>query len=259
MTGFFRMTAVLALAGLSTLGSQAFAQARPEVLPPSEAPARVLFVGNSYFYYGDSLHNHAVRMARALYPERDFSYKLAAISGGYLDQQPIDAYLDLGGAKGYDLVILQGNSGAMLSEDKHQRFADAADHLVARITERGGEAAFYMTPAYAEGHKRYDPEMTELISDGYTGEGNRVGALVIPTGEAFALAKARRPEIALHKSDNSHPTLLGSYLGAATIVATLYDDSVVGNPYTYEGAISDEDAAFLQQVAEDAVAAYFNQ
>ncbi|WP_010139589.1 SGNH/GDSL hydrolase family protein [Oceanicola sp. S124] len=257
MTGFIRYTALLAIAGLTHLATPALAADRPEVLPPAEEPARVLFVGNSYFYYGDSLHNHAVRMVRALYPERDFDYKLAAISGGYLDQQPIDAFLDLGGDVGYDFVILQGNSGAMLSEKSHSRFTAGADHLVERIGARGAMTALYMTPAYAEGHKRFDPAMTDQISEGYTAEGNRTGALVIPTGRAFALAKERRPDIVLHKSDNSHPTILGSYLGAATVVATLYDASVVGIPYTYEGAVSEEDAAFLQQVAEDAVAAYF--
>ncbi|MYI01914.1 MAG: hypothetical protein F4122_05175, partial [Gammaproteobacteria bacterium] len=30
------------------------------------APERVLFVGNSYFYYNDSLHNHVSRMLASL-------------------------------------------------------------------------------------------------------------------------------------------------------------------------------------------------
>ena len=29
------------------------------------APAQVLFVGNSYFYYNDSLHNHVNRLVQA--------------------------------------------------------------------------------------------------------------------------------------------------------------------------------------------------
>ena len=37
-------------------------------------PNRILFVGNSYLYYNDSLHNHVKRMAAEKFPE---SRKLA--------------------------------------------------------------------------------------------------------------------------------------------------------------------------------------
>jgi hypothetical protein len=38
----------------------------PMVKPAAAgAPKRVLFVGNSYLYYGDSLHNHVRRLAVA--------------------------------------------------------------------------------------------------------------------------------------------------------------------------------------------------
>jgi hypothetical protein len=38
----------------------------PTVTAPKTAkPERVLFVGNSYLYYGDSLHNHVRRMVLA--------------------------------------------------------------------------------------------------------------------------------------------------------------------------------------------------
>jgi len=33
------------------------------------APKRVLFVGNSYLYYGDSVHNHVRRIAEQLGPQ----------------------------------------------------------------------------------------------------------------------------------------------------------------------------------------------
>ena len=33
--------------------------------PQVDNPTRVLFVGNSYFYYNDSLHNHVQRMVAA--------------------------------------------------------------------------------------------------------------------------------------------------------------------------------------------------
>jgi hypothetical protein len=64
----------------------------------------------------------------------------------------------------------------------------------------------------------------------------------------------------LHKSfDGSHPSLLGTYLIAATMYAALYEPSAIGNPYDYFDAIPADDLAFLQQVAEDAVAAYYGR
>ena len=42
-----------------------------------DSPKQVLFIGNSYLYYGDSLHNHVVRMAKAADKENEkaYSYK----------------------------------------------------------------------------------------------------------------------------------------------------------------------------------------
>jgi hypothetical protein len=61
----------------------------------------------------------------------------------------------------------------------------------------------------------------------------------------------------LHKEfDGSHPNLLGTYLAAATVYAALYGQSPVGNPYDYFGEIGEEDAAYLQQVAQDVVTGF---
>ncbi len=224
------------------------------------APAQMLFIGNSYFYYNNSLHNHVVRMARAAYPDDKFTFKSATISGAYLRHHDIDSHLvpgQLGLNDPFDVVILQGHSTAMNTEDKRGNFAEAATAMDAAIRATGAVTALYMTPAYGKVHKSYDPNMTAMLDAGFTQIGNDLDAIVIPVGLAFAEAYARRPDMALHKEyDGSHPTLLGTYLAAATVYATLYDASVVGNPYRYFGEIGDADALFLQQVAEDTVAAY---
>ena len=82
--------------------------------------------------------------------------------------------------------------------------------------------------------------------------------MVIPTGLAFAEAYRRQPAIELHKSfDGTHPSLLGTYLAAATTFASIYRMSPVGNSYDYFGEISAEDARFLQEVAHDTVLAFY--
>ena len=76
------------------------------------APAQVLFVGNSYFYYNDSLHNHVNRLVQAHdkgLAER-IAYKSATIGGAALNHHDVAGHLELGRLgleKPFDLVILK--------------------------------------------------------------------------------------------------------------------------------------------------------
>src|SRR5258708_34697396 len=83
-----------------------------------------------------------------------------------------------------------------------------------------------MTWAYADA-----PEMTAQLAEQYTIAGNANDALVIPAGLAFAKAIARNPQVNLYDPDKRHPSLAGSYLGAATIYASLYGKSPAGLSY----------------------------
>ena len=52
----------------------------------NKTPERVLYIGNSYLYYNDSLHNHVRRMLEEKYlKEVDTNnYKMVTISGSRL-------------------------------------------------------------------------------------------------------------------------------------------------------------------------------
>ena len=109
-------------AALAVTASLAFAvPGWAQTAPSEDAPKQVLFVGNSYFYYNDSLHNHTRRMAGegSGIDLDDLEFRSITISGGSLDMHPIEHYLTPG-AIGYDapfdLVVLQGNSAAADSE-----------------------------------------------------------------------------------------------------------------------------------------------
>ncbi|PAU73905.1 SGNH/GDSL hydrolase family protein [Halomonas salipaludis] len=233
--------------------------------PTSQNPAQILYVGNSYFYYNNSLHNYVRRMAVAAYPDMEdrLNSKSATISGAYLAQHDVTSYLfpgALGLSDPFDLVILGGHSTASLTPEKQEAFRVAVTAHDAAIKASGAQTVLYMTPAYNEYHSNFDPEMQDKVDELYTRVGNEVDALVIPAGLAFAKAYEQRPDIELHVDyDGSHPTPLGSYLAAATVFATLYDTPITGNPYTYYGLIDEEDAAFLQAVAEETVEEYFSR
>ena len=67
------LAAATAIAGSFLLASAAVAEApKPAVTKLKvENPTHLLFIGNSYLYYGDSLHNHVRRMVpRAPIPAR---------------------------------------------------------------------------------------------------------------------------------------------------------------------------------------------
>lgn len=242
----------------------AFAASAPAVKGPQvESPKRVLLVGNSYLYYNNSLHNHLRRMVAAADAElgKALEYKSATIGGASLSHHNIDWLTkpgQIGVKEPFELVILQGHSAAALSEKRKAAFKEAAAAHARIISERGGKVALYMTHAYVPPHKLAKPENIRLIDDLYVKTGNELGALVIPVGLAFEEAYKRDPEIKLHNAqDHSHPSLLGSYLAAATVYATIYGKSPVGNSYDAYGEIDAKTAAFLQQVAQDTVTGFF--
>lgn len=250
----------LLLAGLAAGGPAPIVKG-----PQVDTPTRVLFVGNSYLYYGDSLHNHVRRMAiaadRGL--EKKMAYKSATIGGAALAHHNIDHLTEpgrIGVKEPFEVVMLQGGSFAPLSEKRRARFRETVIEFNRIITERGGKTALYMTQAYVEPHRRANPENMRLTEELYVSVGNEVGALVIPVGLAFEEAYRRRPGIRLHKDyDGSHPDLIGTYLAACVVYASLYGKSPVGNSYDYFGKIDRDTATFLQQVAADTVKKFYGE
>ncbi len=264
-----QLAGVLGLAALVGVGlvQAAFAQtAAPKVEKLDvSAPARVLFVGNSYLYYGDSLHNHVRRMAlnAKLHDEKSLQFKSVTISGGALFDHEITSYLKPGKLRvkdGFEVVVLQGGSAAPLSEPRRAKFVETVKAFDAEIRKAGGRTALYMTHAYVKPHKKAAAGQIDDISRLYVEAGNAVGALVIPVGLAFEEAYKRKPEMKLHKGfDGSHPDLIGTYLAACVVYAALYGKPASGNSYDYYGAIDKDTAAFLQSVADDTIATFYGR
>lgn len=252
---------LLCLQGFGVYAAQGPAVKQPQV----DTPKRVLFVGNSYLYYNDSLHNHVRRMVIANDPslEKAMQYKSATIGGASLAHHNIE-YLTEPGRIGikepFELVILQGGSFAPLSDKRRAEFREKVKEYSKIIADRGGKTALYMTHVYVKPHKQAKPENMRLTEELYVSAGNEVGALVIPVGLAFEEAFRRKPDMQLHKDyDGSHPNLSGTYLAACVVYASLYGKSPVGNTYDYYGNVDKETAAFLQKVAEDTVKKFYGR
>jgi len=91
------------------------------------------------------------------------------------------------------------------------------------------------------------------VVDSYRAAAERAGALLLPAGEAWRIAGKTAPEIALYSKDGLHPTVEGSYLAAAVIVARLYGRAASGLPTL---GLPESRARRLQEAAAAACAVH---
>jgi hypothetical protein len=212
-------------------------------------PANVLFVGNSFTYYNNSLHNHYRRLLRASHPDGESTgyARIMTISGGYLPEHAgLPAMLN---SRQWDVVVLQGHSRGPISEESAEPFREAARRFAKAIRGAGAEPMFFMTWAYDD-----KPEMTAQLESAYTSIGRDLNAQVVPVGLAFATVTSERSDIALRIADARHPAVAGTYLAACTFFALLQNKSPEGLPY--DAGLGAETAAYLQGVAWATVVAY---
>ena len=235
----------------------------PEIKKLKRTPPKsVLFVGNSYLYYNDSLHNHFKAMADEKYPgyEGSVNVKSSTIGGSRLEHHNLDHLLKpkaISSINKFELVVLQGGSGEGLSKKDRKAFAKIANEHIERIKANGSEAALYMIHAYVETRQNFDPNLIRIIENMYVTAGNKNQTLVIPVGLSFENAYYQRPAIKLHNLDGTHPALLGTYLAACTVFASVFNESPVGIKYDYNGLINPVDKLFLQKIAESTVRTFY--
>jgi len=230
-------------------------------------PKTALWVGNSFFYYNNSMHGHVGQLLAAARPdERGYRSTSATISGSGLNWADLEAHFKPGGVgsysfdrnnnvvfntfdKPFDVVIMMDCSQCPIHPELSKLFYEttAKDSEIAR--RHGAEPVFFMSWAYAD-----KPEMTEQLAAAYVKAGATNHAKVIPAGYAFARSIAKRPEVNLYVADKRHPTLAGTYLAACTVLATVYGVSPVGNAYT--AGLPADVAAHLQATAWETVQSF---
>jgi hypothetical protein len=211
--------------------------------PAADIPERVLFVGNSFTYFNNSLHGHYRNLAAASDPTGNAARftKAMTISGEELAnhegglRQMLDVYE-------WDAVVLQGHSLEAVDEERRPGLEAAAEKYARLIRSEGAEPFVFMTWAY-----RDRPEMTAVLDSVYSALGARLGVTVAPVGLAFAEAIGTIPGVDLFDPDGFHPSRQGTYLAACVFYAVLRGASPVGNAYT--AGIGKELAQELQQTA----------
>jgi uncharacterized protein DUF4886 len=262
--------ALFCLSFLLSLSFVAAAQTKPKRADlGAELPQSILWVGNSFFYYNNSMHNHVTRLIVAADPKSRPRGVSVTISGSGIDWHDMESYFRPNGigkysftgdneivfnppGRQFDAVIVMDCSQCPIHPRLKSVFHEYARKQSDVVRKHGARPILFMSWAYKD-----KPEMTAQLAEQYTLAGNNNDALVIPAGLAFAKAIVRRPELELYQPDKRHPTLAGTYLAACTTYAAVFGKSPVGNDYV--AAIDRDTANFLQTVAWETVQEYFGK
>jgi hypothetical protein len=265
---FFRFACALVFA--VALGHAQAQAVRPKLTDAGiNDPASALWIGNSFFYYNNSMHSHVGAFIAAGMPGFRHRATSVTISGSGFDWHDTESYFRPNAIGSYsfdannnivfnkldrlfDVAITMDCSQCPIHPQLAATFVKFAKINADTFRRHGAKPVFFMSWAYQD-----KPEMTAQLADAYTREANANDAFVIPAGLAFARSVARRPDVNLYAPDKRHPSLAGTYLAAATSYAALFKRSPVGSSYT--AGLDPAVARHLQTVAWETVQDYYQQ
>ena len=230
-------------------------------------PQSILWVGNSFFYYNNSMHTHFINFVKAADAEARPRGTSVTISGSGMDWHDMESYFRPNGigrysfvgdneivfnkpGRQFDGVIMMDCSQCPIHPQLKDSFYQFTKKQGDTVVKNGAVPLLFMSWAYKD-----KPEMIHALADAYTTAGNDNNMLVIPAGLAFARAVAQRPQLELYQPDKRHPSPAGTYLAVSTVYGALYGKSPVGNRYL--AGLDAATAEFLQTVAWETVREYF--
>jgi len=251
-----------------TLASSALPASTPE--ETEGGSLEVLMLGNSligFFDIAEQLNNLASAAGMSATFVR-FGIQSNTLGAPQQTDQPHDinpGSLSLIESMSWDYVILQEQSCIpTLPGAKEAYMWTGAASLDASIqaNDPSTETLLFQTWGYEGGgvccwDVECSPDfpsfdaMQDSLTAGYADIACRLGAGVVPVGEAWRSALASGVPTPLYDPDGSHPSFAGTYLSACTVFAVVTGQSPIGNPY--KGALTLSQAAFFQQVAHDTV------
>ena len=223
-------------------------------------PGSVLFVGNSFTYFNGGVEKQVAALAAAEEFSREIDVDAstepgATLKGHWLGSEPdyLDGAVDEIREGDHEVVVLQGDI-PMLFERDVAPFLEYARLFDREIKDAGAATVFFMTWPYerVDWHERSDWIDLDGIVEAHRQVEAELDAKVAPVGVAMEKALAERPDLAMLGADREHESPAGTYLAAATIYATLLDQSPEGLDFA-PSDVSTGDAAFLQRVAWETV------
>lgn len=211
--------------------------------PKSEKISSLMLVGNSFFYYNNSLHNHLGDLIKNDPNVTSMKRRSITINGSDLPWHDIESYLsnehigsfriDTKNNNKYvpssntkiDAVIFMGCSLCPIHPDTKDTFQVYVQKYSEIIRDKNAEPMLFMSWPY-----KNKPEMINSLRNVFINTANKNNLLLIPAGEAFYRFNLSYPEIDLYTKDFRHPSKEGTYLAAAVVFASLYGKATAGNP-----------------------------
>lgn len=241
----------------------------PKIQPISN-PTRVLFVGNSFSFYNNGIHNHLGSLIRSAgeWKSPQNRLRLSTLSGGHIKEHSADLeFLLKDSSQNWQSIVLQGHSNEPISSKKNKAFILATANSVQQIKAKGIQPILFMTWGY-----KNQPSMGIDLANIYTKLANKLDVLVVPVGLAFAMAEVELTNIELfvpdvlgvdsggkltYRKDWKHPSEAGTYLAACVFYATLSQRSPEGLIFT--GKLQKEVALALQKLSWHATQQFFKR
>ena len=220
---------------------------------------KVLFLGNSY----TSVNNLPQMLKDVALSVNDSVIFDVNAPGGYTFQGHSTNANSIAKimAGDWDYVVLQEQSQMPSFPDQQVLtdvfpYANQLDSLV-NLYNPCAETVFYMTWGRKNGDASncasWPPVCTyngmdSLLNLRYQMMAQQNDAIVSPVGEVWNYLRVNHPEIELYQSDESHPSIAGTYLAACTFYATIFrkDPTLI----TYYSTLTANDALKIQQAVK---------
>lgn len=192
------------------------------------SPVRMLFLGNSYTYFNELPRLFQV-LAISAGQDRLPEIHAVLSPGAYLRTHWQDTVARGAIARGkWNYVMLQTQSREPIVQlDTTLKYARLLKQEVDRLSGR--------VLLFQHWARKNEPDAAPILTQAFASLGSQISVSTVPIGPAFELLGRRDPAIELYRSDNSHPSGLGTYLAACVIYSYVYGASPVGLlPYTFE-------------------------
>ena len=225
---------------------------------------KVLFIGNSYTYV-----NNLPQMVQQMAESNGMQMNFEQVTPGgatFSQQCSSTGAMDMIGQGGWDAVVLQAQSQepsfpwSQFTAETYPYACQLADAIYEK--NDCAEVVFYMT----WGRKNGDAQngqvfdslatyagMDDLLCARYTYMAQQNNASVSPVGKVWRKLRADHPEIELYQSDESHPSLEGSYAAACSFYTILFRK----NPMDIATDLS-VDASIAQTIRETTKAVVYD-
>lgn len=221
---------------------------------------RVLFIGNSY----TEVNNLPQLISNLASSAGDTIVFASHTPGGCTFQQHLSGALSLIRQGGWDYVVLQEQS--QLPSFPYSQFMSESYPFARGLCDSiraynpDTKIVFYMTWGRKNGDQQNCPYYPPLCT--YEGmdsllfarymmmaEDNRT--LVSPVGYVWHYIRDHYPDIELYQSDESHPSLAGSYTAACTFYATLFHKTPMA--ITTDEGVGTERSEWIRRAATELV------